>query len=107
VNPVALPRTRQTLESDIARWAEEAPAAEETAGRLAAELAEAEGKLEGLLEGIKGEVEGHHQALSKVRLENGCWTLINQNPKLAAGCSSVLILRIHNGGAASVTRRSG
>jgi hypothetical protein len=58
---------RQTLDADIARWAEEIPATEALAVQMATELGEAEAKLEGLLEGIKGEVEGHHQALAKVR----------------------------------------
>lgn len=50
----------------MARWEQEIPAAEAAASAMAKELAAAEAQLEGLLEGIKGEVEAHHQALSKV-----------------------------------------
>lgn len=55
----------------MARWEQEIPAAEAAAVQMAGELGAVEKQLEGLLEGIKGEVEAHHQALSKVGLPGG------------------------------------
>lgn len=57
----------QKLEADIARWQEEIPADQATAEQLGTQLEDAEQKLEQLQDGIKGEVEGYHQQLTKVR----------------------------------------
>ena len=56
----------QSLEADTARWQQEIPADQAAAEQLGVQLEEAEQKLEQLQDSIKGEVEGHHQQLTKV-----------------------------------------
>lgn len=51
----------------MARWQAEIPADQAAAEQLGQQLEEAEAKLEALQDSIKGEVEAHHQAMSKVR----------------------------------------
>jgi predicted nucleic acid-binding Zn-ribbon protein len=58
----------QALEADVARWQSEIPADTAAAESLGQQLEEAEAKLEALQDSIKGEVEGYHQQMSKVRL---------------------------------------
>ncbi|WIA28149.1 hypothetical protein OEZ86_010718 [Tetradesmus obliquus] len=62
-----------TLEADVARWQAEIPADQAAAEQLGQQLEEAEAKLEALQDSIKGEVEAHHQAMSKVRAELAPW----------------------------------
>jgi predicted nucleic acid-binding Zn-ribbon protein len=72
----------QALEADVSRWQAEIPADTSAAEALGQQLEEAEGKLEALQDSIKGEVEGYHQQMSKVRpcsygvwVDHKCWCL--------------------------------
>lgn len=74
----------QKLEADIARWRDEIPADQATAEQLGAQLEEAEQKLEQLQDGIKGEVESHHQQLTKVQTIMQITIVIEKHPPAAA-----------------------
>jgi hypothetical protein len=91
------PATAQALEADVARWQAEIPADEVAAEAAGDALSSAESQLEALQEGIKGEVEGHHQALTKVvRKQRGVlfggvggWVRVGLCWRCAWGCSCV------------------
>jgi hypothetical protein len=79
--------TLQALEGDMVRWQADIPAEQAAAQEAAAALEAAEAALEGLQASIKGEVEGYHQALSKVRV---CCCLSCHAPRAARGACGAL-----------------